>query len=297
VRGFATVSNLVRSEHFANLENEHAEELPKKPRMGSLEEIQEAKTVAKQPRTRAAAAKKVTAADGDKPLPKPRTRKPKPDAGGGPPDTVKRTVRVTKSPYFPDAGLDTAPEPQDAPAEGAPKLTKTVKPRKPRAKKETTEGSIDPKQKKPKAAKPTKAVLQDKRNVANLDTTPNADENRSIWDMPCSPPKSKGESSKERSLGPPTDDLGLEQATSRRRDWTPPRDTVAQAPFTESTGKENDHTEQECQNTFTHMVSNFTYESPTTRPAGAIVKPVLINTGVSKRRRVEVSNCDDSLMD
>ena len=288
----------MRSEHFADLGNEHAEELPEKGRRGSLEEVQEARLVAKQPRKRAAAAKKVTAVDGDKPLPKPRTRKPKPDAGDGLPDTEKRPTRATKSPYFLDAGLDAAPEPQNAPAEDAPKLTKAGKPRKPRAKKEKVEGDVEPKLKKPravklKAAKPTKTVLQEESNTANPDTAPNAGENQSIWDMSSSPPKAKGESSKQRPHDPPVHDLGLEQATSRRRDWTPPRNTVAQAPLTESAGKENDHTEQEGTNIFTHVISNFTYESPTTRPASA---PVQINAGVTKRRRVEVSNCDDLSM-
>jgi hypothetical protein len=298
VRGFATVGNLVRSEHFANLDKEHTEGVPEKSRKGSSEEIHRDEAIAKQPRKRATAAKKATAADGEKPPPKPRTRKPKPNADDPPSETASRTVRATKSPYFIDAATDATPEPQHAAAEVAPKLTKAGKPRKPRAKKEKAEGDAEPKPKKaravkPKVAKATKAILEEESRMANATTTSNADGHGSIWDMPSGPPREKRTPSKERTLEPSVEELGLEQAVSRRRDWTLPRDTVAQTPLTESTDKENSRTNQDgTGHTFTHMVSNFTYESPTARPVGGTtIKPVPTNAGVTKRRRAEVSDC------
>jgi hypothetical protein len=73
VRGFATVGNLVRSEHFANLDKEHTEGVPEQSRKGSPEETNRDEAIAKQPRKRATAAKKATAADSEKPPPKPQS--------------------------------------------------------------------------------------------------------------------------------------------------------------------------------------------------------------------------------
>jgi hypothetical protein len=293
------VGTLVRSEHFANFDGGHTELLQEKSRKGSAEDLGKPDTVTKQPRKRAT--KKATAADGEKPPPKPRARKTKADSDGA--------ARDTKSPYFEDA--DIVPEPQDASTEAAPTLTKAGKPRKPRTKKEKVEGDAEPKLKKaravkPKATKSTKTESQGDATVgshvtvselksANWDSALNADnENPSIWDMPSSPHKNKKASSKQVSPGPPADGLDLEQAVVRRREWTPPMDSVAQSPFTEPTGKENKHTSQDGKNsTFTHMVSNFTYESPTARLAGTTAKTGPANTGVTKRRRVEVSIPDD----
>jgi hypothetical protein len=305
LRGFATVGNLVRSEHLTNLDDKYAEILPEERHKGSVDDFEELKAVTKQPRKHAT--KKVTADNAEKPPPKPRARKPIADKDGAALEAEIRPSRVTKSPYLVDAGVDMVSKPQDAPAEAAHKFTKAGKPRKPRAKKENPDGDAEPKAKrvrvvKPKTAKPTKAALQEdlasdnhvtvqKLKTADLDTVMNAEqEHQSIWNLPYSPSKSIEAPSKRRSPDLSVDVLDLEPAVTRRRNWTPPRDSVAQVALARSAGKENNGSLLDNTNTtFTHVISNFTYESPSARPAGTIVKSGPINKGVTKRRRVEVS--------
>jgi hypothetical protein len=78
---------------------------------------------------------------------------------------------------------------------------------------------------------------------------------------------------------------------SRRRDWTPPRDTLPASPFTDSIGKENKHVEPDASGGhFTNMVSNFAYaQSPASRISVNTSASTTEIAAVTKRRRVEVS--------
>ncbi|XPS81678.1 5'-flap endonuclease [Ascochyta lentis] len=311
-RGFATVSSLVRSEHFAQrLDDEIADVSHLQPLADLRENTEEGNSIAKKPRKRDT--KNATAPKGENPKPKPRGRKPKADKELTE-DTVLndpelRLPRTTKSPFFEGADAQPIPEVPTEPAAHAPKLTKASKPRKPRAKKEKVDtGDTEAKPKKARVTKPKTAAKTGKaqREAADVvsahfstdkhqgDTTQESGatvesnlQNASIWDVPQSP------RSRQKAPQRPSDLLAerleLEEAVTRRRDWTPPRDTAAQSPSTVSTGKENRPTTRESlTGTFTHLISNFTYESPTAKVTSNLTMPSAVNSGVTKRRRVEL---------
>jgi hypothetical protein len=311
-RGFATVSSLVRSEHFAQQLNDDSAGINRaQSRTGSGEGITEVPAPVKKPRKRAT--KNATAADGETPKPKPRGREPKPDKELENKNNVDlepelRLPPPRKSPFFENAEAQTTIETPAEPAADAPKLTKSGKPRKPRAKKEKIDdGATAPKPRKARVPKPKvaakagKASREDADVVSNhspvdkdqANTTSNigrtADaQAESIWDLPQSP-QAEGKAVKRKSSDSILEGLELDEAVSRRQAWTPPRDTVAKSPATGSTGKENRLMVRDANTgAFTSLVGNFTYESPTVKVTSNTTMPKETGSGVTKRRRVEL---------
>jgi len=320
IRGFATVGSLVRSEHFAPQLDDHLSELPQaQSRTSSVEDVQKVSATTKKPRKRSTTA---AAADGDaKPKPKPRARKPKADSDKPARDPELRLPAPKISPFFPTEDAQTSIEPPIEPADAATKLTKSGKLRKPRMKKEKVEGEgADAKPKKARIAKPkgtTKAVGRSQREDAFVESAhfrkgverdddlaahelaaPQAAFNQdagtadaAIWEVPESPKPKKKRAPKQRPPDPVVESLDLDEAVSRRRDWTPPKDTAIASPFTDSAGKENKQIESDANaGQFTHMVSNFAYaQSPSTRITVNTAPSTTEVVAVTKRRRVEVS--------
>jgi hypothetical protein len=314
------VGSLVRSEHFAQQEDDHilepqrAQVLTKSSKHVDMTNIVKKKAKKRIPKTPAAD-------DDTKPKPKPRSRKPRAaDDSTTLPDPELRLPVPRKSPYF-SAGA-TEPTTEQAIEPPAPKLTKSSKPRKPRAKKENVERET-PKEVKPKKSRVTKpktktdakatgkaqredacvesahfrkaAEAADDPDTTTLTTREVLDGHDVnnvvpfIWEVPQSPPKKK-RPAKQRPPDSIVDRLDLEEAVSRRRDWTPPRDTVIASPLTDSVGKENKQTGPDGGDVnFTHMISNFTYaQAPSTIREQSIVS-TKDSVTITKRRRVEVS--------
>lgn len=315
------MSSLVRSEHFAQQTDEgHAQAQKVQRRQGSHETTEEEVAPAKSPAKRAA--KKTTAADGVKPKPKskPRARKPRVDQESGTNETTLeselRLPRMTKSPFFDSVEAPTALDEPSKPTADASELTKSGKPRKPRTKKKPPEG--DASEPKPKKTRVTKAKIATKTGRATREavddglvhravdkdatkateetsTSTHDEQNQSasIWDVPESP-RSKENTHHHQRPNPLAEGLDLEAAVSRRRNWTPPRDTVAQSPSTVSTGKENRPSLGDTMTgTFTHLISNFTYDSPSDRITNHSTLPNMPTLGVTKRRRVELIELPD----
>jgi hypothetical protein len=319
IRGFATVGSLVRSEHFApQVDDESTTKQSAPRRRGSLENGTEDTASKKKPRKRAAAASTV---DGDaKPKPKPKSRKPK--AANQEATTIAthdpelRLPAPKISPFFPTEGSEISIESPTKPADPEPKLTKSGKPRKPRAKKEKAEGEdILPKPRKPRVTKPraNAKVVEDVQQegacvesahfrkddvlatsgptteqLTNVESAPLED--LSIWEVPQSPQPKKKRAPKQRPPAPVIESLDLDEAVSRRRDWTPPRDTARASPFTDSIGKENKQVDADAENGgFNHMISNFAYAQSLPAQITATTTSTMGAKAVTKRRRVEVS--------
>lgn len=316
IRGFSTVGSLVRSEHFAQQLDDNTTDLHQvRSRETSNRSTDDVSAAAKKPGKRAT--KIATSVEGEKPKPKPRGRKPKPNKEANnedilhDPELRHPQPRATKSPFFEGADARTTLVAPTEPAAIEPKLTKSGKPRKPRAKKDSTE--VKPKRRrvtKPKTTTKTSKAQQEAADVVSTHFPVDKDQSRrksgepeatgdaivedaSMWDVPRSP-RSKQEGLLKHSLPElPVEGFDLEEAVSRRRDWTPPMDTVAQSPSTISVGKENRPSMHDAMaGAFTHLVSNFTYESPTAKvPTKSTSKPKTIDAAppsVMKRRRVEL---------
>lgn len=318
VRGFATVGSLVRSEHFAQqLDDEFRDIQQAQSRRASLQDLEEVTAIKKKPRKRSAAA----ATDGDaKPKPNPRARKPKADSDKPARDSELRLPPSKVSPYFPNDGAEAPIEPAHELADIAPRLTKSGKPRKPRAKKEQSEEAhVDGKPKKARVTKPkaaTKIAGKSQREDAAVESAHfRKDAKRgddleahelatrlhdaehhvetadaSIWELPQSPQPRKKRARKPRAE-PVMESLDLTEAVSRRRDWTPPKDSTIPSPFTDSVGKENRIFEPDGNGAvFTHLISNFAYaQSPSTSVNSNMALSTTEVAAATKRRRVEVS--------
>ncbi|KAJ4364028.1 5'-flap endonuclease [Neocucurbitaria cava] len=320
VRGFATVGSLVRSEHFADQPDDDLTKTQQpQSRRRSLEGAEEKSRVSNKPRKRAA--KKSTADDTTEAKPKPRARKPKADKPNTALDPDLRLPASTKSPFFP---IEDAVPPIDAPketADPAPKLTKSGKPRKPRAKKQPPEHGKAETESKPKRTRTTKpkgaagagklqregasvvsshfrgngdrgeeAAADELGPRKSADLQNAADESISLWEIPPSPRPANKAPVKQRPPDPIAEGLQLEEAVARRRDWTPPpQDTAVTTPFTDSVGKENKQSAQDANGTFTHMLSNFAYaRSPSAQITLKTVSSTTDATAATKRRRVEL---------
>jgi hypothetical protein len=324
VRGFATVGSLIQSEHFTScLDDEFAEIQSAQERKGSLDVAAVDPVPTKKP-TKKRATNKPTAEGVEKPKPKPRARK----------QTFKSATQIedsdeelrlpprprpsTKSPFFDEPAVE--PPNDDAVANtDAPKLTKSGKPRKPRAKKQMVgEDGVEapPKPKRARVTKP-KTVKEDGKgqrgvaeitsahfrkdadNVGGSSTHEQAsrkfgevhdtnDGTTSIWDIPQSPRLKKKVTPKERPPDPIAEGLELDEAILRRRDWTPPpADTTIPSPFTNSSTKENKQSVRNADGTFTNLLSNFTYaQSPSAARASSSTTAEVVPA--TKRRRVEL---------
>jgi hypothetical protein len=316
------VGSLVRSEHFApQVDDDNTENQPAPRRRGSLGDTAEDSAPKKKPRKRSAAASTV---DGDtKPKPKPRARKPKAadqETTIATNDPELRLPAPKISPFFLTESTETSIDPLPQPADPEPKLTKAGKPRKPRAKKEKVDGEdVQPKPRKPRVTKPKanakvagdtqredaclesahfrKAADKDDDLAANRPTTEGpanagdaALEDLSIWEVPKSPQPKKKRAPKKPRPEAVIESLDLEEAMSRRRDWTPPRDTARASPFTDSVGKENKQLDADTESGgFNHMISNFAYAQSLPAQITATMASTTGAKAVTKRRRVEVS--------
>ncbi|KAH7092589.1 structure-specific endonuclease subunit SLX4 [Paraphoma chrysanthemicola] len=317
IRGFATVGSLVRSEHFAPQLDDNTTDIQEaQSRRGSLKDS-EVTTTKKKPRKRTA----VTPAEDGAPKskPKPRARKPKADKDSAiTRDPELRLPAPKVSPYFGDGDAQPPLDVTAATNEPTIKLTKSGKPRKPRAKKEKVGGGeAEPKIRKARVAKPKgagKAVEKTEPDdacvqSAHFQKEPNTtdettlhtlskghasetitEKDASIWEVPESPQPKKKRSAKPRPPVEVPENLDLDEAVSRRRDWTPPRDTVPASPFTDSVGKENKEMEPNVSGgQFTNMISNFAYaQLPASRSTVSTTASTTELTAVTKRRRVEL---------
>lgn len=324
IRGFATVGSLVRSEHFAqHFEDDIAGQEHGQSRKKPSEDAEDLATTKKKPGKRSATA---STADGEaKPKPKPRARKPKAvekEAATLDPELRLPAPKVSRS--FAAEGAQAPIGPLDEPAVDVPKLTKSGKPRKPRAKKEKVDGEETlPKPKKTKVTRPKAAkskaggkLPQEEACIESAHfrepedtgdgitagvlaaresgTTENVGSgDASIWDVPQSPKPKKKRAPKKPPPDPAIESLDLDEAVSRRRDWTPPRDTAIPNPFTDSVGKENKQIEPDNDNgSFTHMISNFAYaQALPAQVASTVADSATGIMAATKRRRVEVSPC------
>ncbi|KAJ4307623.1 5'-flap endonuclease [Neodidymelliopsis sp. IMI 364377] len=187
-----------------------------------------------------------TAVEGDKAKAKPKRMRKVDAEASHDTGTLDPELRLPRSAKSPFFESAETLERPNEPLPDALKLTKSGKPRKPRAKKQKEDKGDAESESKPKKTRVAKSKV-----VAKV-----------------------------------TEALDLDEAVSRRRDWTPPRDTVVESPATHSTGKENRPSAQEARDgVFTHLVSNFAYESPTARVA---TTSNTAPSGVTKRRRVEL---------
>jgi len=321
IRGFATVGSLVRSEHFAqHFDDDIPGQENEQSQNKSPDDLENLTATKKKPGRRSAAA---STADNDaKPKPKPRARKTK--AADKETSTIDPELRLPApkvSPFFAAEGAQAPIEPPDEPAVDAPKLTKSGKPRKPRAKKEKVDAEDEvPKPKKTRVTKPKAAKAKaggklreeacvesahfrkpedtgDAITAGVLATRDSAateivgSGDASIWDVPQSPKPKKKRAPKKPPPDPVIENLELEEAVSRRRDWTPPRDTAIPIPSTDSVGKENKQIELDTDNGgFTHMISNFAYAQALPAQVASTVADSATGTmAATKRRRVEVS--------
>ncbi|KAI8932439.1 hypothetical protein NX059_010625 [Plenodomus lindquistii] len=315
VRGFATVGSLVQSAYFVQPQEETPTPQQPQSRRESRGSIGDDTLPPKKPRKRTRKTA-TTADDLEKPKPKPRTRKPKADKDTSAADLGLNIPPSTKSPFFGNDTTESTTTPAD---EIAPKLTKAGKPRKPRAKKQTiTEDSAEAVA-KPKTTRVTKAkgvaqggkshredapvTSEHFRDAAGQPTRESQppisaqghhtrEDDASVWAVPKSPqPKRKKAAPKQKQPDPLAQGLDLEEAVTRRRDWTPPRDTKVSTPFTDSVGKENKSVDPNVDGTFTNLISNFAYaQSPTNQittntTAHASTKE---NVALAKRRRIEL---------
>ncbi|EUC45142.1 hypothetical protein COCMIDRAFT_37104 [Bipolaris oryzae ATCC 44560] len=320
LRGFATVGNLVRSEHFTSrLDDDFTAIQEARLQKDAVDSIENIEKPRKRPTRKSIAATD----ESEKPKPKPRARKQKPKSDKeilDSDDELRRPQRPTKSPFFNDEPSESATKPPSETTD-APKLTKSGKPRKPRAKKqkaeeeEAAESVVKPK--RTRVTKPKKTAVKsgneqpddvsvvsahfqtgvDKDDGSRPTSVQNSVETKdssgghpaSIWDVPDSPRPKKAASLKQRPPTSVAEPLELEQALVRRQDWTPPRDTTTTSPNADSTGKENISLVHNAEDNFTNMLSNFTYaQSPsaqTTTKTGCLTGEVMATT---KRRRIEL---------
>lgn len=314
VRGFATVGSLVQSKYFAHQPVETRPAQSRRgPREGSIVDVM----ATKKPRKRAT---KKSTADGDEiPIPKPRERKPSISKASLVGDPELRLPIPTKSPFFDNDSIKSTNATSAVPA---PELTKAGKPTKPRAKKpkavhegaETVEKAVA-KLGRPritKAKRGTTGGTTDGRSAsvvsAHLHGSTEKDavaahhlqiqepvdthivgSQAAVWEIPQSPRPNKRVPPKQRPLDLAVEGLGLGEAVRRRRDWTPPRDTSIQSPFTDSVGKENAQRDTDLNGNFTHMLTTFAYAQPPPLQTTASTNTSTAKAmAVTKRRRVEV---------
>jgi hypothetical protein len=224
--------------------------------------------------------------------PKPRGRKPKTTiAEQATADASNAENIPTTSSYFAKLPADntTASTRKSA---AAPPETNTTKPRKPRTKKSTTDdGEIQTTIKKARVTKPrgaTKAATKAQDKAAEVASAHFRTAVDSTWDVPLSPSARSNGPPKQR---PPDPDrpLDLDEAVSRRRDWTPPPDTERQGIPTSSSRKENKPVPEKT--SFTSLLSGYSYARLDGEPDLAVSMSTSVEpNGGMKRRRVEVGH-------
>lgn len=301
-RGFATARSLLADMDITDSGLSAIEQVVECRRMPTGPEGTIKATRPRKPRATKAAAAAAAEGTAEKPKAK-RGRKPKAgtteqSAGDG-----LSAGFITSSHFAQAPAIDAVGPPE-------PKLTKA---RKPRAKKGTAaDGEIQTtiapaKVTKPRAPRKTTKKAQEKaaevvsahfQSRATSEKTAGteepsgaaADGSRSLvsadstWDVPASPSaRSRGPPKQKPPDRDPDLPLDLDAAVGRRRDWTPPPETVHRDVLTSSTGKENrpDAVDADKPN-FTSMLSGFSYSHLDAQPEPQAAS-------VMKRRRVDVS--------
>jgi hypothetical protein len=314
-RGFASAASLVKSHHFGGeLIQEPAAESNSQSRRSSVQYPDATEKASEKPRKRAT---KAAAQDGGtEPKPKKtRARKPKANQDEHMQEAASHAAAPTTSFQSANApAIEPPSEPLDNTA--APfGYTKSGKPRKRRAPKEKSENretqTTIPKAKitksrstskstGKKALKATEAVSSHfangvgKSELTHSIGTENgagthitAEGNSSIRDTSASPRRERA--APIRNQNQTEQSLDLAKADSRRRDWTPTKDTSRNQAITESAGKENHSAPTHEESVpFLKLVSNFSYAHLETQVSAIPRAPLSVSTGVTKKRRVEV---------
>ncbi|KAF2257793.1 hypothetical protein CC78DRAFT_622335 [Lojkania enalia] len=259
-RGFATANSLIQSNHFI-LEPEEADKELKKPEKPPKKGP--AAGTPSRPRSR-----------------KPRAPKVKFSKEKIGPKCTSDAATSTLS-HFPN------PTPKGRSnhcnGTGSAKVKDiSVKPRKPRANKEKlVDEEAGPRRKKPRATRKQEVCKSRDKAQGNATGTVSSHftnggaiqeeqkgenkeapvelfderiEDTSIWEVPASPRQKKPSPPNSKPPDLRGQSLELDEALARRRDWTPPRETIAQEVCTASPFKDS-----AIQGTFTHMLSNFAY--------------------------------------
>jgi hypothetical protein len=245
------------------------------------------------------AAEKNTAAGGPNLTPRAKTT-------SKPTTTRKRAPALTTSSHFANPSVEPALEPLLEPAEALdnPPRTKTTKSRKPRAKKApAADGETQTTIKKGRVTKPrasTKATKAKEKapDVVSAHFRAGTDGGRayspaevrngeeSILEVPTSPSSKEGGVSRQRPTNQP---LELDEAVSRRRDWTPTKDTVPLHVLPICVGKENESTDAIAnEGSFTNLLSGYTYAHLNVTSDATSKALATEGSGVMKRRRIEV---------
>jgi hypothetical protein len=237
-----------------------------------------------------------------KPKPKkPRARKVKADNNAGMAQSEQLpSATTTSSSHFinvSSADMAVPPAPVAKP--------KTTKPRKPRAKKsQLKDDECDILAEKTNTSKPAsqmrKTAPAKVSKHFNADTLEGdtgrstaqwkpSDDGDSIWDVPASPPLKHGAPQAMPAPVDQTSGWDLDEAVTRRRDWTPIRDTHAESAFTDTLDKENSvGLVMEGKNTFTSMLSTFTFTNGELQPGHIPKDAVLEGTTKMNKRKVEL---------
>ncbi|KAF2708124.1 hypothetical protein K504DRAFT_468499 [Pleomassaria siparia CBS 279.74] len=311
-RGFATAASLTKSHHFGGQNDVATADIPQlQSRRNSLHASEIGENAPKEPRNRATKAGPATDEVEQKPK-KPRARKPKADKEVHMHDAVSRNPPPTTSSHF--GNPPTIEHSGETPIPNA--KAKLAKPRKPRAKKEKPEnGETQTKIPKARITKPrgvtistAKVARKAKDDISShsatgkiIDVTrtrtvdpdvgaqPITTDDVLISDVARSHSRKRDTLSKQKAA---EQALELDEAVSRRMDWTPTKDTSAQNILTDSAGKENTaatlHVES---GAFTHLLSSFAFANPNSQSTTNTTMANLAksgSSGVMKRRRVEL---------
>ncbi|KAF2006411.1 hypothetical protein P154DRAFT_559470 [Amniculicola lignicola CBS 123094] len=305
-RGFDTAGSLVKSRHFSlDLDDEFA---GREQGQSCHNYLHEPEKPAKKPRK--TTTKATDTGDDAVPKPKkPRSRKPRTNETTNAENAASPDPQSKTSLYFDSEAPDAPIAPPEEPAPATAAKAKAGRVRKPRAKKEKTENDeTTARLKKPKVTKAKSASKSGEKAKAKATgavsshfhtTTENspefsehleaacnrADEGLSIWDVPPSPP-CKTTAPKPR---PPDSNMPLEldEAITRRRDWTPPVETKGFECIGNLGGKENTPIQSE-NHAFTDMLTTFAFAEEVPQTKMETQPPSVASAGVTKRRRKEL---------
>jgi hypothetical protein len=311
--GFATAGSLVKSRHFTlEHDDEFADIESAQSRRNSLQEADKPAEAPK--KTRKRSTKSADTGDGAQPEPKkPRARTSNKAKLH---NAASRTTASTTSAHFPETAAPTiGPINETAPFVAA--KSKAAKPRKPRAKKKQSEtNDNEPITKKAKVTKPKGAAKSGGKAGLKASTTVSEhfpretlggnggddkaagrtrgrteipdSEDESLLELPLSPRRPSSPFKNMILPYPLQDALDLDEAVTRRRDWTPARDTTNNTAFVDSTAKENIPLFPGPV-AFTSIVSGFAFaDAQPPSKANHEVAPAQ-DPRATKKRRVDVS--------
>ncbi|KAF2649073.1 hypothetical protein K491DRAFT_783598 [Lophiostoma macrostomum CBS 122681] len=298
--GFATAGSLVKSRHFAlDADHDSAGIGPAQSRHSSL---QHADTAAEAPKKRRRLSTKAAATSSMAHVEPKRPRARNANKGKSH-NAASRPAASTTSAHFSETAAP-AIDPIDETAPPAPANSKSAKPRKPRAKKQQS------KVVKPKTAATSRGKAAPKAPATVSGHSPQEtfnsnsgngkvaggmqgrtevpdSEDDSIYELPSSP-RYMPSPSKNLILPYPLQQAhDLDEAVTRRRDWTPTRDTGSRAALEGSTAKENIPLPTKPA-AFTSIISGYAFADA--QPLSKADQEVAHNqeVRVTKKRRIEL---------